>query len=220
MAPQEVKSHFLPYIFSENEIRLLLNQTQRLKGAPFRPQTYRTLLLCLYCTGLRFGEALRLSLADVDLHQASFFIQSSKGRSRLVPFGHDLAGELEAYMHSRKRHGLLDSTAQLFVHNDGRPLPVRTASDTLVRMFRQTGLKPATGRIGPRPYDFRHTYAVHRLTRWYTEGADIQAQLPWLSAYMGHYDLLGTEVYLRATPELLSMASDRFHKRLQERRRR
>jgi integrase len=59
----------------------------------------------------------------------------------------------------------------------------------------------------------RHAFAVHRLTRWYRAGVDLHARLPWLSAYMGHDDLLGTEVYLTATPELLSLAGDRFRRR-------
>lgn len=38
----------------------------------------------------------------------------------------------------------------------------------------------------------------------------MNAHLPWLSAYMGHDDLLGTETYLTASPELLRFASRRF----------
>jgi integrase len=91
-------------------------------------------------------------------------------------------------------------------------LPVNTASDTLRTLFRQAGLKPAHGRVGPRPYDLRHAFAVHRLTRWYRQGIDLQAHLPWLSTYMGHLDILGTETYLTATPELLGLASRRFRR--------
>ena len=50
-----------------------------------------TLILILYCTGLRFGEGVRLRIADVDLSQALFLIRASKGRTRFVPFGADLA---------------------------------------------------------------------------------------------------------------------------------
>ena len=81
------------------------------------------------------------------------------------------------------------------------------------RLLRQLDLKPSRGRQGPRPYDLRHAFAVHRLTAWYREGVDIHARLPWLSAYMGHVNVLGTEVYLHATPELLQLASDRFARR-------
>jgi integrase/recombinase XerD len=39
---------------------------------------------------------------------------------------------------------------------------------------------------------------------------DVQGKLPWLSAYLGHQNVIGTEVYLKATPELLALASSRF----------
>jgi hypothetical protein len=55
---------------------------------------------------------------------------------------------------------------------------------------------------------------VHRLTRWYAQGVDLHARLPWLSAYLGHENLLGTEAYLHATPQLLRAASRRFARRL------
>jgi integrase/recombinase XerD len=74
-------------------------------------------------------------------------------------------------------------------------------------------LKPARGRIGPRPYDLRHAFAVHRLSRWYGEGADLHARLPWLSTYMGHVDIIGTESYLHTTPELLDLAGNRLRRR-------
>ena len=44
---------------------------------------------------------------------------------------------------------------------------------------------------------------------------DIHARLPWLSAYMGHDNVLGTEVYLTATAELMALASVRFKARFE-----
>jgi hypothetical protein len=35
-----------------------------------------------------------------------------------------------------------------------------------------------------------------------------------LSAYLGHQNLIGTEVYLKATPQLLELASSRFEQHL------
>ena len=78
------------------------------------------------------------------------------------------------------------------------------------RLLRELDIKPESGRVGARPYEFRHAFAVHRLTAWALEGVDIQARLPSLSAYLGHQNLLGTEVYLLATPQLLELASSRF----------
>ena len=52
--------------------------------------------------------------------------------------------------------------------------------------------------------------AVHRLTAWYRDGADVQRLLPALSTYLGHANLDGTSIYLSMTPELLRAASARF----------
>jgi hypothetical protein len=80
-------------------------------------------------------------------------------------------------------------------------------------------MKPPNGRIGARPYEFRLAFAVHRLTAWANEGVDVHAKLPWLSAYLGHQNVLGTEVYLKATPQLLELASSRFEQHLRHSRR-
>ena len=50
--------------------------------------TLRTLLLFLYGTGMRVGEALRLRLVDVDLDSGVITIRGTKFyKSRLVPLG-------------------------------------------------------------------------------------------------------------------------------------
>ena len=55
----------------------------------------RTLLVLLYLTGLRAGEGLRLTLADVDLETAVLRIRNTKfGKSRLVPVTADVAARL------------------------------------------------------------------------------------------------------------------------------
>jgi site-specific recombinase XerD len=55
--------------------------------------TFRTLLLFLYGTGMRLGEALRLRLMDVDLRVSLVTIRGTKFyKSRLVPLGRDVRG--------------------------------------------------------------------------------------------------------------------------------
>jgi integrase len=58
----------------------------------------------------------------------------------------------------------------------------------------------------------RHTFAVHRLLRWYRQGADVQSRLSALATFMGHVDLKHTQVYLTATEELLQQANERFYR--------
>ncbi len=48
--------------------------------------------------------------------------------------------------------------------------------------------------------------------RWYEEGENVQAKLPILSTYMGHFSILSTQYYLRYIEEVVSTASKRFEK--------
>ena len=211
------ESIFQPYIFSHDEVRQILALASRHRDRSIWAGMLRPLILMLYCTGLRLGEAARLHTTDVDLDRGTLIIRRSKGRSRLVVIRVDLVAELRSYVAQRQRlvrhRGRSDPEA-FFLRLDASGLTVRSASEVIRRLLRQLGLKPAKGRVGARPYEFRHAFAVHRLTAWATEGVDIHAKLPLLSAYLGHLNIIGTEVYLKATPQLLELASTRFAQHL------
>jgi integrase/recombinase XerD len=210
---------FMPHVLTAADMKKLLRLAASLDGPKFFPRLYRTLLLVLYCTGLRFGEALRLRLCDVDLDDAIIFVAESKGRARWVPFHRSLAREIARYLVARRAYagGRTRPENRLFVGVNKVRLPISTAHETLSTLFRRAGLKPESGRIGPRPTDLRHTFAGHRLERWYRQGVDIHARLPWLSAYMGHDNILGTERYLHSNPRLLDLASRRMRQRVEGR---
>lgn len=216
------ESVFLPYIFSHDEVRRLLAAAASHKGRFIWGPMLRTLMLVLYCTGLRLGEAVRLRTADVDLDRGTLMIQHSKGRARIVAIRADLVGELRRYAGQRQRlvgeRRCADPVA-FFLRMDASPLTVKSASEAIRRLLRDLGIKPPSGRAGARPYEFRHAFAVHRLTAWAVAGVDVHAKLPWLSAYLGHLNVLGTEVYLKATPQLLELASSRFEQHLRHARR-
>jgi integrase/recombinase XerD len=211
------ESTFLPYIFSQDDVRRILALATSHQGRFIWATMVRTLILVLYCTGLRLGEAVRLQMTDIDLDRGILKISHSKGRSRIVAIRPDLVAELRRYcrerqrlLNKRRRHG----PEALFVRFDGSALTIHSASDAIRRILRELALKPPSGRIGARPYELRHAFAVHRLTAWAEEGVDIHAKLPLLSAYLGHQNIIGTEVYLKATPQLLELASERFERHL------
>jgi integrase/recombinase XerD len=212
------ESVFVPHFLSRADILKLLALCARLNRPRFRAPLYRALLLVLYCTGIRFGEALRLRIRDVDMRSTVLFVDVFKGRARWVPFHCSLADELDRYLAARVKFAPAGSDTRFFVGVNKTTLPVNTASGTLRSLFQLAGMKPAKGRIGPRPFDLRHAFAVHRLNQWYQQGVDLHTRLPWLSAYMGHVDILGTETYLNATPELLDLAANRLYRRYRENR--
>ena len=73
---------FLPYIFSLEEVRRILAAAASHHGRFIWAAMFRPLIQVLYCTGLRLGEAVRLSTDDADLERGTLTIQ----RSRLPPY--------------------------------------------------------------------------------------------------------------------------------------
>ena len=102
--------------------------------------------------------------------------------------------------------------ASTFLANmDGTPLHKDTVYNAFVRLLRHAGIESTDdSRQAPRLHSLRHSFAVHRLTDWYRQGADVQRLLPVLSTYLGHARLRHTQVYLSMTPELLHQAALRF----------
>ena len=206
-------STFVPYIFSRGELRLLLDAApccQRRAACRTSAITLRTLLLFLYGTGVRMGEALRLRLADVDLDYGVVTIRGTKFyKSRLVPMGSDVVQLLRKYLATPGRWN--QHYQPLFQSRQHKRLGHSTIDANFRRLCILAGVRrsDASSRQ-PRLHDLRHTFAVHRLTEWYRTGANVQALLPALSIYLGHADLHSTQCYLTMTPELLSEASRRF----------
>ena len=66
------------------------------------------------------------------------------------------------------------------------------------------------GRNPARVHDFRHSFAVGSLLRWYQQGADVQSNLPKFAMYMGHVSIVSTAYYLRWIPQLAAAASHRL----------
>jgi integrase len=69
---------------------------------------------------------------------------------------------------------------------------------------------PRSDHCRPTIHGLRHTFAVNTLIGWYRDGLDVQARLPVLSTWMGHADPKWTYWYLSASPELLTLASERL----------
>ena len=174
---------------------------------------YRTLLLLLYGTGMRIGEALRLTLQDVDLAERSS-PSAAPSSSRHVWFRSDRSSTDELVAHVERR-GLLPMplgkhhrySPRVMVEDGAIPASSHSFSmcaEPLVSIAPSANLRP------PRLHDLRHTAAVHRVVAWYRSGQDVQRLLPQLATYLGHIDIRSTQRYLQMTSELLEVASQRF----------
>lgn len=206
---------FIPYIYSRAELQRLLknlSQCQRPSACRITALTFRALLLVLYGTGMRLGEALRLHVADVDLSQNLIRIRETKFyKTRLVPIGDDVRLVIENYLSSPNRNTRADSP--LFQSKARDRIKATLAERTFRRLRNMCGVRrPDTFSFQPRIHDLRHTFAVRRVTEWYRQGANVQKLLPALSTYLGHISLESTQRYLTMTPELLQQANNRFER--------
>lgn len=129
------ESAFVPYFLSEHDVVKLVALCAGLNRPCFRAALYRTLLLVLYCTGIRFGEALRLRIRDVNTPSAVLFVDTFKGRARWVPFHRSLARELDRYLAARVEFAPAGPDARLFVGANKTTLPVSTAAGTFRGLF-------------------------------------------------------------------------------------
>lgn len=204
---------FVPYIYSHEELRRLVqaaDSVRRRSDCCLKPITIRTILVLLYGAGLRLQEALNLNGTDVDLNGSLLTIHQSKfGKSRLLPIGPQLKQALAQYVQAC----LAKPDAPFFTTRTGTRIRDEVVQEYFRILCRSVGIC-RNGGAGeqPRLHDLRHSFAVHRLTSWYQQGADVQKLLPHLSTYLGHVDIGSTQVYLTMTPELLNEASNRFER--------
>jgi integrase/recombinase XerD len=206
-----------PYIYSQQEIRLLLDGALSLQDwekwhpCPIRSKTMNTIILLLATAGLRISEALHLTLQDVDLeHQVLSIRQSKFRKSRLVPISSGTTDVLRRYRDLRIGVAPTGTDEAFFVSGRGKAYSAGCVQQMFCDIAIQAGLRGPTGR-GPRLHDLRATFAVTRLLQWYRDGDNVMNRLPLLSTYLGHACVSGTEVYLRITTALLEQASTRFH---------
>jgi integrase len=181
-----------PFLFSAEEIRLLLKAALSLgPAASLRPYTVSTLIGLLASAGLRASEALHLTSEDVllELDSPRLEIRETKfHKSRLVPIHATVADKLREYAEQRRRlnyDGLSDS---FFISERGRRIRYMAFYNTFQKLVSGLGIRTMDGGRRPSLHSLRHGFAVDRLRTWYQQGADVRANLPHLSVYLGHLE--------------------------------
>lgn len=207
-----------PVIVDPQQMAQLLDAIAQLPSPPvfvLRNAVLRLSFVLLYTAGLRRRELVRLTLADIDTEKGVLAVRESKfSKTRFLPLSHDALSETRAYLKIRLAPGMECAPksalighytlAGKFIGYGGTGL-----GHLLIRMVDAAQIHDAQNRR-PRLHDFRHSFAVQALLRWYRDGADVQAQLPKLAMYMGHVSIVSTEHYLHWIPEIAAVASQRF----------
>ncbi len=206
MIRQGYAAYLYPKIFSNREIASLLQRADSFTASMASPHRHLILPLLfriLYGCGLRVSEALSLKKEDVDLDKGILFIKKAKfGKERLVPLSLSVHERSREYAVKMERYPVWKDSAYFFPALHGG----KYSEDTVYQLFRrllwEARISHGGRGKGPRVHDLRHTYAVHCLRNWVRAGTDLTTAMPYLSAYLGHSGIRGTQHYLRLTAEL------------------
>jgi integrase/recombinase XerD len=196
-----------PFIYSDAEILVLMQQAREGIRQALGAATYETLIGLLAATGLRISEAIKLDRTDIDWPEGVLLVRESKfNKSRYVPL-HDSTLEALARYARRRDELCPDPRDASFFVSLRRTRLYPCAVQATFRRLCQTAGVGAGAPFAPRLHDLRHTMAVRTLVGWYRDGVDVQSRLPALATYLGHSDPAYTYYYLSAAPELLACAA-------------
>ena len=195
---------YQPYLFSEAELARFFARVDRcvpLRRSPHRHRVFPLLYRMLYGCGLRVSEALNLTAGDVNTEEGTLTIRNAKfHKDRLVPLHPSLVERCRVYM--EEIHPVGQPEDIFFPSSQGGRCSERTIYAYFRRFLWEAGISHGGRGKGPRVHDLRHAFAVHCLKRWVRSGVDLTVALPYLSVYLGHAGLKGSQRYLRLTAEL------------------
>jgi len=208
-----VAKTFYPHIYTRTEIRRLLDAAATCQRAPrcmIGSKTLRTIVLFLYATGAKIGDALAVLGSDVDFAHSSILIRSASSlETRVIPIGRDVRRLLRRHLKSDERTGFgLGST--LFLTVKGKAVPYAVLCTVFRKLRKIADVKRANSSYQPRVNDLRHTFAVHSIAEWTRAGLANDKMLPILATYMGNVHMRGLERYLELSPCTYEAQLDRL----------
>ena len=193
------KTDFTPYIYSQEELRRLFEAADNFrvkKGLRQIMFAMPALIRLLYATGLRGGEALALTMSDVNLNDQFIIVRDSKnGQERAIPFSDSLAVVLRQYISYRdKLPASLIKSDHFFIAPDGRKIKHNCFSHWFIHLLFTAGIPRGRGVTA---HALRHSFSVHSLAMLAERGIDVYCSLPVLSTYLGHKAIESTNHYVR-----------------------
>lgn len=183
--------------------------------SPLRRAVLGPALALLLLTGLRAGELLRLTEADVDLTKGVLRIRDTKfGKSRFVPIADDVSQRLQqCHAEVRFRLGSREQDSVFFPNRNGHRYSRTALRDAFHCALKIADIPRKSAGRPLRLHDLRHSFAVLRLLIWYRQEADLGAKLPLLATYLGHVGLSSSQRYLQLTQDMTGEITRRFEAR-------
>ena len=193
------KQKMLPQYVRENEMDRLLDIPE-MWGDTYKDIRARTIIILLYETGLRRSELTGLNDADVDFVTRQLKVTGKRNKQRVIPFGEEMAAELQHYIVARNAQFENRMEDALFLSDKGRRV---TPSQVYVTVRKY--LSKVTTMKKRSPHVLRHSFATAMLNN----GAGIES----VRKLLGHESVATTEIYTHTTFEQLKKVYKNAHPR-------
>lgn len=194
----------LPYIISQTEQSRFFDATDQKiysKKSPIMEYTAPVVFRLMLGCGLRPRETVCLDRRHFDFNHGTIYIEDSKNhRDRRIAVSQDLMDLCKRY--DCIAEGFFPRRIGFFPNKSGNPMSYYSLVYLFQKSWDLSGNDNGEGR--PSLYSFRFTFATETLMRWVEEGRDIEAMIPYLSAYMGHVKFKDTYYYIKLLPDRLA----------------
>lgn len=196
-APKQPKT--LPKALPASQAVKLTKPTEQLHETPWIAARDAAVLTLLYGCGLRIGEALALTPADLrDAQNSSMRVTGKGGVTRMVPVLPQVIDAAHEYQRLCPFH--LVSAMPLFRGARGGPLQPAVLQKSMRKLRSALGL-PDTAT----PHALRHSFATHLLAG----GGDLRT----IQELLGHASLSTTQIYTAVDTSRLMDIYEKAHPR-------
>lgn len=211
-------NNYIAYLFSDTEVERIFHAADRLEPVVGKPTTrylrftFPMLLRMLYGCGLRLGETLSMKVGDVNFDNGVLLMKNTKNnKQRIVPVDGGLSETLRRYCMAMGIMG--NPGAWLFPTGDPeRHLSHSVAGNTFRKILVDTKIhvKPKPNTRGQCLHCLRHLFTLKSFAQAERDGRPIHDSVPYLSIYLGHFDMDGTERYLKFSGDMFPEHTKHF----------
>lgn len=174
--PRPKRSKTLPVVLSRQEVQRIFDALDNVK--------HRTLLMLIYCGGLRVSEAVCLQAEDIDSRRMLIRIRQGKGhKDRYTLLSAVMLDQLRHYWRLYRPPGRWLFTG----YNPHEHLSIRTAQVVYAQAKGRAGVRKRGG-----VHQLRHCFATHLIE----DGVDVTR----VQFLLGHAHLSTTARYLHLSP--------------------
>ncbi|WP_115107311.1 tyrosine-type recombinase/integrase, partial [Paraburkholderia lacunae] len=149
-----------PYIFTQQELASILDAAAAMRPRrTLRPHVYVSMIGLLASTGIRAGEAIRLTGNDVQLDADPpriLVLETKFRKSRIVPLHPTTAEKLKTYALLREKLGYAGLSDLFFMSEIGTAINYGFFATWFTRTARRLDMLPSSGARRPTLHSLRH----------------------------------------------------------------